>query len=138
MTIAVTACCQVKSITKRLKFMSPNLRKRILHRIVYNRLYNIVALHDELQQKGGKSRPVRRCTSPQNSTDYLMSCHLSKYIHCEQRIPWVGKHLNETWSTKISLKVCTNESNWNRKERDRFRCHFSYLLSCDRDAYIES
>lgn len=79
-------------------------------------------------KKGESHDPCTHARARKNSTDYLMSCHLSKYIHFEQRIPWVGKHLNETWSTEISLKICMNESNRNRKERDRFRCYFSYLL----------
>ena len=122
---------QLKTIAGLSRFVSPKIWRRgfsfswrVQSIIQYCR-----ASRRAPKQKGKSHDPSADARACKNSADYLMLCHLSEYLYSSwaARIyPWVGKHLNETWSTEISLKVCTNESDENRRRRDRFRCRFFF------------
>lgn len=88
----------------RSKFLPLYPKKKIL--VMHNRLYNIVALHDEPQQKGKSHDPCADARARKNSTDYLISCHLSIYS------PWRG---SSEWGNNLT-------------KPDQQKFHWKYVL----------
>lgn len=83
--------------------------KKIL--VVYNRLYNIIALHDEPQQKGKSHDSCANAQARKNSTDYLISCYLTIYS------PWRG---SSEWRNNLT-KPDQQKFHWKYKFRIKLR-----------------